>query len=40
MTSKTINAWQGVVAFVGITLGAIPLVQLILRGRTGSVGAE
>ncbi len=37
MSSTTANTGQGVLAFVGITLGAIPLAQLALRGRTGSV---
>ena len=37
MTSKTINAAQGAAALIGITLGAIPMVQYLLRGTAGSV---
>lgn len=37
MTHTKIDAWQGVVALVGITLGLIPLVQKLLTGSTGSL---
>lgn len=37
MSSKAINAWQGAVGLVGITLGAIPLVMFLVRGAAGSV---
>ena len=39
MTTKTINTWQGVAALVGITLGSIPLVQVLLTDAVGSVWA-
>jgi hypothetical protein len=37
MEQKTIQASEGVLALVGITLGAVPLVQRLLTGSTGSL---
>ncbi|MCF7550901.1 hypothetical protein [Pseudonocardia sp. WMMC193] len=37
MTSKTINTWQGLMGFVGITAGVIPLIQFWVVGSAGSV---
>jgi len=37
MVKSKIDVWQGVVAFVGITLGVIPLAQKMLTGSTGSL---
>lgn len=37
MTCSKVEVWQGVVAFVGITLGVIPLVQWLLSDATGSL---
>lgn len=37
MLKSKLDVWQGVVAFVGITLGVIPLVQKMLTGSTGSL---
>ncbi|WP_227997423.1 hypothetical protein [Nocardia australiensis] len=40
MATKTIDTWQSVIGFVGITLGAIPLVATIFgwgRGMWGLV---
>lgn len=33
--SKQIDTWQGVVAFVGITLGVLPLLQLLFGSGPG-----
>lgn len=37
MVRSKVEVWQGVAAFVGITLGAIPLVQRMLTDATGSL---
>jgi hypothetical protein len=37
MVRTTVDAWQGVLALVGITLGVIPLIQKLLTGSTGSL---
>lgn len=37
MVRSKVEVWQGVAAFVGITLGVIPLVQKLLTGATGSL---
>lgn len=35
MTSKTVDAWQGLIGLIGITLGVIPLVMLIFGSSNG-----
>ena len=37
MANRTITTWQGIVAFIGITAGVIPLVRFLVLGRAGSV---
>lgn len=37
MLNSRIDVWQGAAAFVGITLGVIPLAQKLLTGSTGSL---
>ena len=37
MVHGKVEVWQGVAAFVGITLGVIPLVQWLLTDATGSL---
>ena len=39
MTTWTINAVQGLAALIGITFGAIPLVQFLTTGAAGSLWA-
>lgn len=35
MTGQKARQWQGVAALLGITFGALPLVQVLFGGRPG-----
>lgn len=35
MTSKTADAWQGLIGLIGITLGVIPLAMMVFGSSNG-----
>lgn len=35
VATRVVDGWQGVIAFVGITLGVIPLVMALFGGSSG-----
>lgn len=37
MARNSVDVWQGGLAFVGITVGVIPLLQVVFTGETGSL---